>query len=434
MAENFQKEWILPADIPFADLKAKDLEECVYWLLDAMGAKDLEWRIGGSGGGAADGGRDLEAHFFEADDDGDLMQQRWWIECKGRRGTVDPDEVKSAVNNALAYEGVDRLIIATNTQYSNPTRDWIKAWQSKYPVPKVQLWDRTHLERYLSRHPDVVLRLFSEALSLNGRCKAMEDRFWNKLEFVSGQTLADLWKARESLELTGTALFAAIANEFAGGDITHRSWGCCIQPDSRVDILGSGFANVPYLMVRSSKAGIDQRILHRTYAYLVILALEHSPASVVASQIIHSMNRSEVDVLPEKIQDILIEPILNQIFTEIQDLCADDCCRMMLTSRRAFPDREDEIKRYWLRFDPPTEEVVQDDRYVIIEKTDAPCAVGFAVNKSVSCPLFACDPSVKELAQSLDVVKRVTAFRKAQAAEKRATDERRMRELEHSRS
>lgn len=51
-------EWIIPSSIPFDDLKGKDLEECVYWLLDAMGAQDIEWRIGGSGGGAADGGRD----------------------------------------------------------------------------------------------------------------------------------------------------------------------------------------------------------------------------------------------------------------------------------------------------------------------------------------------------------------------------------------
>src|SRR5689334_11762714 len=73
-------EWILPAEIPFSELKRKDLEECVYWLLDAMGAKDLEWRTGGTGDGAADGGRDLEARFFTPGDDGELISQKWWIE------------------------------------------------------------------------------------------------------------------------------------------------------------------------------------------------------------------------------------------------------------------------------------------------------------------------------------------------------------------
>ncbi|WP_321920605.1 restriction endonuclease [Paraburkholderia tropica] len=153
MPENTERDWVLPTEIPFSELKGKDLEECVYWLLDAMGAKDLEWRIGGAGGGAADGGRDLEAHFFEPDEEGELRPQRWWVECKGRSGTVESQEVKEACNNALAYEGIDRLIIATNTQFSNPTRDWVKEWQRTFSRPRVQLWDRAHLERYLSRHP-----------------------------------------------------------------------------------------------------------------------------------------------------------------------------------------------------------------------------------------------------------------------------------------
>jgi hypothetical protein len=83
-------EWVLPTAIPFADLKAKDLEECVYWLFDAMGAKDLEWRTGGSSGGASDGGRDLEARFYTPSADSEIESQLWWIECKGRKGTVGP--------------------------------------------------------------------------------------------------------------------------------------------------------------------------------------------------------------------------------------------------------------------------------------------------------------------------------------------------------
>jgi hypothetical protein len=35
MAENPDPPWLLPAEIPFADLKARDLEEYVYRLLRA---------------------------------------------------------------------------------------------------------------------------------------------------------------------------------------------------------------------------------------------------------------------------------------------------------------------------------------------------------------------------------------------------------------
>ena len=168
MADEPAKDWILPAAIPFAELKGKDLEECLYWLFDAMGAKDLEWRTGGSGGGAADGGRDLEAHFFTPGADNEIEPQVWWIECKGRSGTVESDEVKSAVTNAQAKDNLDYIVIATNTQFSNPTRDWVKDWQQKYPRPKIKLWDSAHLECLLSRHPEVALRLFSQALSIQG--------------------------------------------------------------------------------------------------------------------------------------------------------------------------------------------------------------------------------------------------------------------------
>lgn len=87
----------LPTEIPWKDLKGKELEELLYWLFDAMGAKDLEWRIGGVNSGTADQGRDLELSFYTSSPDGELVKQRWWVEAKGRSGTVEPYDVKNAV-------------------------------------------------------------------------------------------------------------------------------------------------------------------------------------------------------------------------------------------------------------------------------------------------------------------------------------------------
>jgi hypothetical protein len=120
MNDETAKEWVLPASIPFENLKGKDLEECVYWLFDAMGAKDLEWRTGGGGSGAPDGGRDLEAHFYTPGADNEIESQTWWIECKGSGRTVDPDQVKSAVVNAQMRSDLDYIVIVTNSQFSNP--------------------------------------------------------------------------------------------------------------------------------------------------------------------------------------------------------------------------------------------------------------------------------------------------------------------------
>ena len=111
MTDESDKQWVLPASIPFADLKRRDLEECIYWLFDAMGAKDLEWRTGGSGDGAPDGGRDLEATFYTPGADEEIESKSWWIECKGRTGTVEAAEIKSTVVNAEAKGGLDYIVI-----------------------------------------------------------------------------------------------------------------------------------------------------------------------------------------------------------------------------------------------------------------------------------------------------------------------------------
>ncbi len=412
--ENENHNWVLPAAIPFEKLKSKDLEECVYWLLDAMGAKDLEWRTGGTGGGAADGGRDLEAHFFEPDADGEIRQQRWWIECKGRKGTVDPNEVKAALNNVLAYEAVDRIIIATNTQYSNPTLDWVKEWQNRHPRPKVQLWDRAHLERYLSRHPDVVLRLFAEALSLDGRIQAMESRFWNKLELVSPRTLADIWEKRYEIELTAAGVFALVANEFANGDISCRPWAATLGEQAALAVLGVGLTNAGYLLLRSHRSGIDARILSRTFAYLTLLVLEKHPPDVIADFVVHFF-RSRLETVPDDVVEVLLRPILHQMAAEMQDLCTDDCSRVMLSDRKALFE-SNEPRTYWLRFEPDVTGEEPDDRMFQIEKRDEPCVVGFGVDNENDCPLFAVEPTVSNIRELFAVVQRVAIFRKAQAA------------------
>ena len=367
MNNGLSNEWILPAAIPFEDLKAKDLEECVYWLLDAMGAKDLEWRIGGSGGGAADGGRDLEAHFFVPDEDGEIQSQKWWVECKGRNGTVEKGEVKEAVNNALAYDGLERLVIATNTQFSNPTIDWVKEWQQKFPKPTIHLWDKAHLERNLSRHPEVVLRLFSEALSVEGRLKGLENRFWNKIEFVSPAALADIWEVRKETDVTPLGLFALIANEFANGDITKRPWGALFDPQSVIEVLSLGLHNLPFLLTRSSKAGIDQTILYRTFAYFILVTLDVLPADIVADLIDKSVTRNGEADFPEDVHEFLLMPIVDQLQSEMQDVCGEDCLRVHSFRRKSLTEDKDEIETYWLRLEPDGFKESEDERYLRIE-------------------------------------------------------------------
>ncbi len=411
------RKWVLPAEIPFSKLKRRDLEECVYWLLDAMGARDLEWRTGGTGDGAADGGRDLEAHFYTTIADGELESKKWRIECKGRNGTVEPRAVKDALTNA-ASQDLDYIVIATNTQFSNPTRDWVKMWQAVPTRPKVKLWDRAQLERYLSQHPDVVLRLFSKALSLDGRFRAMEERFWNRLEFVTPQTLADLWDNRGRVEFTAMGIVAAIANEFAHGSVVTRPWAGFLGAEFVLEILSIALQNILYLAFRCSDAGVDQKVIFRSLAYLVLTALDRLSTERVSEVIMRSVARGELSNMPETVQDMLLAPFLAQLQSEVQDVCAAACKRVSC-GRIALPAKTDEVPNYWIRLEPEGIAHPENPRTLRLEKMDEPCVVGFPVGKDQGCPLFAIEPSVKSAGEVLAVIQRVAAFRRAEASEKR---------------
>ena len=115
---------VFPTQIPWDHLLGRDLEECLYWLLDAMGAKDLEWRLGGKGGGAADQGRDLEAYFHIADPDGEISRKKWWVQAKGRSRTVEPTAVKEAVAaTRKQYGQIDVLFNHAGTIIVKPFLD-----------------------------------------------------------------------------------------------------------------------------------------------------------------------------------------------------------------------------------------------------------------------------------------------------------------------
>jgi len=415
MADSEEQEWILPADIPFADLKARDLEECVYWLLDAMGARDLEWRTGGSGGGAADGGRDLEATFYAPSPDGEMEPQRWWIECKGRKGTVEPDEVKSAVNNTAMLGNLAYLVVVTNTNFSNPTRDWVKAWQASHLHPKIKLWDHETMERLLSRHPTVVLRLFSEALSPAGLLKVTQQRFWDKMEYTPVRALETFWSSRNEIEIGALERVALIANEFAHGNIVDRPW---VAQTERVQLkvaLLMALVNLPYLRIRAHAIGVDETPLFAAIAHMLLVLLQSVDADQLAEIVVRSVSERDQTILPDEIIAMMLMPILNRLAGEMQDVCSSDCTRISSVVSTLL-ETDNPVEVYWWRLDPNgIAKDAEARRFLRIESYKEPCKVGFTVNKKRCCPLFELKPKTTNVAEFFSVIKRVSEFWHAQA-------------------
>ena len=412
MTESEESGWLLPTQVPFAELKGRALEECLFWLLDGMGAREIEWRVGGSGSGAADGGRDIEARFLMPNADGEVVSRRWWIECKGRSATLEKDAVMAACNNVVADSSVDYLVVATNTTFSNPTRDWVKQWQERFPVPKVLLWDRASLERMLAHQPATVLRLFEGGLSSAGYLEAIRERFWNLLEYSSIERIKRIWSERDALEIGPMERFALIANEFAHGRIDERPWAAACDPTATLEVYQVGIFNLLYLYARMVKTAVDEGPIVRTLAYLTLATLRDFPSEQISKLLRSALANDDEEPLPEKALEFLLMPILDSLHGDLQLVCSSDCERFSRDDSRKHWAERDSLQSYWSRFSKRgTPQLKSKDNYHRLEFTTAPCRIGFALGSEASCPLYQVQAALENLDGFLDVIAQVVRKR-----------------------
>ena len=381
---NRSKSLVLPSKIPWESLKGKELEECIYWLLHAMGARDLQWRVGGTGQGAADQGRDLEATFYSSDPAGEMSQQKWWVEAKGRTGTVEKEAVVASAQNASVFQGVDILVIATNTQFSNPTTDWIKEWNAQKPKPKIRLWDRSTLERHLCAHPEVAARLFARSLSPQGRLEFVRSQFWNQAQPADAPSLRIFWQQRKDLDWDTQARIAVVASEVVCGNICERAWGAAFSDDDLHDTFATALVNGPGLLLRAHEHGKELRGYHETLAYLLLSMLVRFKAQSISTLMKSVWDSIEGASVPQEVRDVIVEPMLNHLEAELFDICQDDCHRVM-TDPRILTEKE--IENYWdrLHVREPISPAKANDEVFTIEMKKIPCKVGFDTRKQ-SCP------------------------------------------------
>jgi hypothetical protein len=251
----------------------------------------------------------------------------------------------------------------------------------------------------------------------------MESRFWNKLEFTAPKILADLWQARKEIKASTLGIFAAIVNEFSNGTITRRPWGADIHDGYLLLVLMNSLENASYLRIRSYKSGVDDTLIDRAFAYLILLALRFWPAGDVAKLVTKSIYRGRTDV-PEVVHEIVLTPMVRQLLSEMQDICSADCKRVVATRQGALTSNKTELDDYWLRFTPegkPDEPIAK--KFLHVEATSVPCKVGFRLGKKTTCPLFRTRPTIDNIGELFAVIKRVAAFREAAFQEAQAAKE-----------
>jgi hypothetical protein len=412
---SLAKSPYIVSEIPWGRLKRSDLEECIFWLLDAMGAKELTWRRGGSGHGTSDQGRDLECLFYAIGPDGEMQRQHWWIEAKGRNGTVEPSAVKESVVNASAYERISTLVIATNTQFSNPTVDWVRQWSDHNPGLRVRLWDRDQLERLICRHPEVIFRLFSEILSIPGHAEVSRARFLNRSERASEKELRVLWENARQIRWSEELFLAVLVAEVENGDLGIRPWGMVASNEKILATLGFALVNTLFFVVRRTRPMDEQHPYLSAVSYLMIMALTILSPEGLATYC--------WDVMADmaRFRHATIKPIIGTMLDEVLDGCARDCERILYCGSREEQEwRLVQRSRYWDRFLTPrtqkNDEKVPDPVTLIISEHAKPCKLAFPMRAGEMCPIADCqieEGSKGEMIRAFEIVAAVIQRRLA---------------------
>ena len=365
---------VLPSEIPWANLRGEALEELIYWLCDAIGAVDLVWRAGSATGTSRDRGRDVEATFHVEEPGGDFRPERWWLQAKGRTKTLEPSAVKEAANDAQGASGLDVLVVATNSRFSNDTRDWVSEFQALHPRPVIKLWDRSQLERMVTAHPAVVARIAPQALSPQGRLEAASTAFWNRGQWPEVTELDAFWEQRSEREFSPDALLACVVGEASNGRLASHPWGGELDMEDLAVVLVNGLANSGALILRFQAMGRETRGLADGLAHLLACSLVRFSDETVLKFALDPwsyMNDSE-DLARETLRELLIEPVMGRLLNYFGAACVEDCVRVTAD----FDQREDgDIRDRWLtplpaRYARRVEE--SDGRILIIETDDEP--------------------------------------------------------------
>lgn len=404
-----ETEFVIPSQIPWKHLKGRELEECLYWLIDSMGGKELEWRVGGKGAGTSDQGRDLECCFYMSSPEGDLSRQKWWFEAKGRRGTVAPLEVQSAILNAVGKKDIDVLAIVTNTQFSNPTRDWVAEWQKNNPRPVVRLWEKSTLERLCSKHPTVAMRLFFEALTDQGVLELIRTRFWGYSLFSEEPLLERLWKSRATLTWSPEAVLAVIGSEFANGNIGVRPWAGTLETVDCFHTLATGLANCAGVVLRATHSGTSHAPFIKALSYLLLLTLDELKPETVSNILETVWEDIEGLQVPQELRQLIVNPVIGNLVAELRDVCMSDCSRVVGDLAAL---QSEEIDRYWDRLRIVAGNEEQETQQILtIESYEKPCRVGFSVGKVRHCPICNLDPPDQSILPTMKILSQIIGKR-----------------------
>jgi|GEM_PF-6326015 len=404
----------LQTELDLSNLDPEEFEKLVMHLIDEMGFSNTIWRKGGPGNSATDGGRDLEAAFWEIGP-ARSNEKKYWFEVKFRSGQLEKSQVQNTVLNASGNVSKDHLVIVTNSTISNPCVDWLTDFRNQHKLPEVTVWQGHDLELLLRKNPRTLSRFLPTSLAISGRIKVIESRLFNLCLLPSLDEVIELWRNRSELTDNTTALFAAVLAEAAFGDLVERPWG--MDMDDEVLLLTTvlGIANIFPLIHRALSFERSQEHLISGLSYLIECVLVRNGAELATRILYKAEELCEApQELPAEIMDYRVRPILGTILDDLAQHCSSLFCLKL------HYDRDDMKPSFFARFDHVGQQTKTRDGFLVMNNQKEDCKLGL-VDKESLCPLGEDLPASpiteQEAEQLLEFARRVILQRNAQLQE-----------------
>ncbi|WP_269849507.1 restriction endonuclease [Methanosarcina horonobensis] len=138
----------------FDHLNSTQFEEFCFELLECLGFRNVNWRKGtGHASSPSDQGRDIECErVLEDVVDGELIIEKWFVECKHYKTGVPPEKIQGVLSWATSKRPDRVLIIASNflsNQCKNSLDDYVR---ENRPPFKIKYWEKKDLEKVTQGH------------------------------------------------------------------------------------------------------------------------------------------------------------------------------------------------------------------------------------------------------------------------------------------
>ena len=318
---------------PIDNLRPDDFEKLAFYLLDDMGFKNLEWRKGGEGVSATDGGRDLSGKYAKVEPDDSIVIENWWVEVKHRSNTLKKSTVQSIVLNSAARKDVDVFAIFTNNVISNSTLDWIKEFQNTHSKPRIVVWQKHDIERILRKYPKTTSMFFPESMTLPEQLESVKQRFWNQLSYPTIGEVELFWLNLQSLNWDGSKLLPIVVADCAMDGVNVRKWGLVIDDELLIETLLVGLINVPFLSTRFGQQGLNQMPFMRGLEYLLQSALIRLDLNKVVDLLLNMFDFAEFSSPPPpELSNIVLHPLISNVYSSLLRNCSQDCERYSFNS------------------------------------------------------------------------------------------------------